>query len=264
MNLTKIKYSIADRFLEVLSEGILPWKLERPVNVVTKNKYNGINFLNLACVAFQKKYKSNLWGTYDQWHSVDMQVERRPADVKTWAADVLVWENRKYKKHAVFNTEQVFGKELGKYLSIKETLNQDYSVLDSIISNSKVTIEESSSLKEQAFLFYKENKIKIPHKESFLNKKQYYSTILHELSHWSENRLNWIGEDHQNELVAEMAVGFIESELNLEKCEDSANSLFYMPIWKKNIEDRPDYLFEAAYQAHKTSSFILSLQNQDK
>ena len=92
MNLTKIKYSIADRFLEVLSEGILPWKLERPVNVVTKNKYNGINFLNLACVAFQKKYKSNLWGTYDQWHSVDMQVERRPADVKTWAADVLVWE----------------------------------------------------------------------------------------------------------------------------------------------------------------------------
>lgn len=264
MNITKIKYSISNRFLSVLSQGILPWKLDAPINVVTRKKYNAINFLNLSCITFQNGYKSNLWGTYDQWHKIGMQVEKRPEEAKTWSADVLVWENQRYKKHAVFNTNQVFGKDLIKYLSFKTELNEDYSCLDSIIANAEADIEESKDLKEQAFLFYKENKIKIPNKESFSNKRQYYSTIMHEFIHWSESKLNWVGEEHENELIAEMAVGFIESELNLKKCEDSSNALFYLNDWKKSIEENPDFLFKAASQANKAANFVLSLQNQDK
>ena len=267
MDITKIKYKIADRFLETLSKKVFPWKLKKPINVITKNKYNGINFLNLACVAFLNGYKSNLWATYDQWHSIEMQVEKRPAKAKSWSSDVLVWENQRYKKHAVFNTDQVFGKDLTKHLNHKEILKEDYSLLDSILLNSKVEIEEVESLTNEAYFSYKDNKIRISSKDFFNKKRQYYSTVFHELSHWSESKLNWIGEESQNELIAEMAVGFIEAELNLEKCLDETNSLYWLEDWKKNIESNPDYLFEAASQANKVANFIMSfsdLQSQDK
>ena len=75
--------------------------------------------------------------------------------------------------------------------------------------------------------------IQVPHKSSFIN-GSYYPTILHELAHWSEVRLQWDREKQgypMGELIAEMASCFLATELNIPNGEHLENHAAYLKSW---------------------------------
>jgi len=68
--------------LEAAGEFKLPWikdkrgSFARPVNIASRNPYNGVNILSLWIAAMASDYPSNLWGTYRQWQERGCQVRR--------------------------------------------------------------------------------------------------------------------------------------------------------------------------------------------
>ena len=68
--------------LETAGECSLPWirdkggSMKRPVNVASKNPYNGVNILSLWVSSLAAGYPSNTWGTYRQWQTSGAQVRK--------------------------------------------------------------------------------------------------------------------------------------------------------------------------------------------
>ena len=59
--------------IEQAGEFTLPWiksqggSFARPVNITSKNAYNGVNIVSLWVSAQANEFPSNVWGTYRQW-----------------------------------------------------------------------------------------------------------------------------------------------------------------------------------------------------
>lgn len=68
--------------IETAEDFRLPWikstagSFARPVNIASKNPYNGVNIVSLWVAAFVAEYPSNIWGTYRQWQDKGCQVRR--------------------------------------------------------------------------------------------------------------------------------------------------------------------------------------------
>src|SRR5690606_25702615 len=68
--------------IETAEDFQLPWfkstagSFARPVNIATKNPYNGVNIVSLWVAALAADYPSNIWGTYRQWQDKGCQVRK--------------------------------------------------------------------------------------------------------------------------------------------------------------------------------------------
>jgi len=277
--MSKTKFDLAESVLKSLRAEKMPWRSSRgiPANPATGNAYSGINVLTLDAVATQHNYRSKWWGTYQQWHSIGMQVARRPSDA-AWGTPVVNWET-KYKiidkgdiltlerfglmkKHYVFNAEQVFGRDLNKWLvTLNQYLIVDYSMVESLIAASGAVIYHDAT-----YPHYDRgtDNIFLPDRTCFLNQQQYIATKIHELFHWVEDRTGWDGPEDQGEFAAEIGTGYLESIFGLPHDADMTNCLKWLPAWVYGIETNPEYLFKAAAQAAKGLEFLLSfgLQSQ--
>src|SRR5690242_20507857 len=85
---SRVHNKITDEIVAAIAAGALkfemPWHrsgptLGRPINVVSKNLYRGVNVLALWVAAQKKGYSSGLWGTYRQWKQLHAQVRKREA-----------------------------------------------------------------------------------------------------------------------------------------------------------------------------------------
>ena len=99
-------------------------------------------------------------------------------------------------------------------------------------------------------------------KHRFGSEKEFYSTCLHELSHWSEKRCEWTGSYAEGELRAEIAAAFMCSELQIPQSDDLANTQAYLQSWLKSLENDPRFIFKASSAASKASDYILSFSRQ--
>lgn len=271
-----IKKQIAEYVLKVLKAEIMPWRSNRgiPSNPLTGRNYSGINVLILDAVAAECGYRSKYWATYEQWHNVGMQVSRRPKDVDSWGVAVVNWKPMQkfvdkgdilsieryglMQKHSVFNTEQVFGRNLGKYFTLKNSV-ADYLAIESLIAATGVSIQHESTCSVPHY-HRPSDCILLPLREVFLDDKQFVATKIHELFHWAESRTAWKGSEDQGELVAEIGTGYLETAFNLPHDTDMANCRKCLPAWIYGIEKNPQYLFNAAAQAARAIEYIIGLQ----
>jgi antirestriction protein ArdC len=72
----------------------MPWhhngaSISRPINVVSRKPYRGVNVVALWVAAQAAGYPTGLWGTYRHWQSVGAQVRRGE-----WATTVAFWKMR--------------------------------------------------------------------------------------------------------------------------------------------------------------------------
>lgn len=276
MKSLKIKSDLANVILMSLKSETVSWRgnIGVPTNPLTNEKYKGINALLLDSVASQRNYKNNWWATYNQWHAIGFQVQRRPQNVTEWGVGAVSWMPvRKIteskierfsllKKTVLFNAEQVFGLNLKQYLSTINNYSQvDYSAVISLVNNTQAVIDynEDCDLPHYSRI---DDIIVLPPKSDFSNEKQYFATLIHELFHWSESRLQWSGSESQSELIAEIGTGFFESAFGLPHDTDMANYRKYLPEWIHEIEKSADYLFEAAFSAHQALEYILKFDLQ--
>lgn len=275
----EIRSDLSDRVLESLKAGAPPWRSKYnrgfPTNPQTGRKFTGINPLVLDAVADKHQYRSKYWATYNQWHVLGIQVPKRPANIKAgdYGIHIVNWQSflktvdrgdilrmdrfHLLQTHLVFNADQCFGKTCGKYLILKENMQEpDYTQAESIVAATKANIREHGSVRKPRY-DRPSDRILFPTRKNFLNDAQYWATKFHEVIHWTEGRIGWVGPVDQGELIAEIATGYLESELSLPHDMDTANHDKWMPTWIENIEKNPKYLFEAAAQAARAVDYVL-------
>lgn len=112
------------------------------------------------------------------------------------------------------------------------------------------------------------DKIRMPLREQFKGEAEpFYSTILHELSHWSgaKHRLNrdlWgvFGERAyaKEELIAELSSAFCCAALGFSKTM-SHNSA-YLKSWLGIMKEDNKAIVKAAFHAQKAADYILAFE----
>lgn len=275
----QIRSGLARRVLTALKAGNPPWRSAHnrgvPTNPQTGRKFTGINPLILDAVADQYNYRSKYWATYHQWHLLQMQVPKAPANKKgNWGINIVNWHPfnkcvesgntlRFERFHllqtvTVFNAEQCFGKDCGKFLILNENKQEpDYHAAESIIAATKADIYQDDSVEQPRYERPPIDRIMMPTRKNFIDDAQYWATKFHEVIHWTESRIAWKGSQDQGELMAEIATGYLESELGLPHDTDTTNHDKWMKLWVENIEKNPKYLFDAAAQAARAVDYVL-------
>lgn len=287
----EIRKGISELILESLRAGKPPWRSVRnrgiPTNARTGIKYTGINPLILDAVADKRGYSTKFWATYKQWGNLRMQVSKKPESfegdygtkIANWKpVEKLVNKNGVLEKetfklletHVVFNFAQCFS-DSPIYLNSSSAFDQinetekpklDYSKAEKIVESTKAEIFENDSVEKPVY-DRKSDKILFPSRRIFVNDAQYWATKFHEIFHWAESRTGWSGSPHQGELIAEIATGYLESELGFPHDTDTANHDKFMDKWIEEIEENPNYLFEAAAQASRSLDCVLAFSSSN-
>ncbi|MFA5985286.1 MAG: zincin-like metallopeptidase domain-containing protein [Methylococcaceae bacterium] len=297
---------IVDKIVNAIQEGtdhkwIRPWinkkELGRPKNFSSKKKYKGINTINLWIEAKQRGYDSNYWASANQWGHRGYHIKQGEIPALVFGMfkstknitdevrpDSEVYTNSwRYKSFEVFNACQ-----LVDYKDPTKEFDQNVEVfsdeaIDSYVNKTQAIIKIGGNA---AYYSLSGDYIKMPPKNQFMNTEQqtrmqgYYSTLLHELVHWTANdkRLNrkcgQLSGDNDyafEELVAELGSAFlcadfgllmiaredIDDQFNLSdpvNTQDGAikNHTAYIQSWVKGLKGNPmKYICRAASLAER-------------
>lgn len=261
----------------------MPWHTSglacEPVNAVTKRPYQGINVVSLWATAQAKGYESGVWATYNQWQELGAQV--RKGEKSTL---VVVWKevDRKEKEqHSdeeqreqankskgrvllargfyVFNVAQVDGYQA----AVQPTLPEDQRIeqAERFFERQKATIQHGG---ERAFYRPSEDLICLPPFGKFRSPLGYYSTLAHEITHWTgaPHRLhrqleNRFGSEAyaMEELIAELGAAFVCSKLGIEN-EPRTDHAAYIQHWLKVLKRDTRAIFLAASKAQQAVEFL--------
>ena len=224
----KLREEVTKKIVAALEQDLLPWRRMwitsgpgRHTNVVSKKPYSGVNPLLLEIHAAAHGFRSQWWGTFNQWHQLGCTVNRRPDAVEAgqWGCGIVVYipvtkevedpatgeeEEETYwllRKFTLFNADQVTGLQADLYrlyeLPPKPAETQpDYEPAEQLIEATGAEIHFGG---DRAYYRVPTpagswpnhtagDWICLPPKSCFVN-GAFYSTILHELSHWSGSGL---------------------------------------------------------------------------
>ena len=267
----------------------LPWIRDnggcfaRPVNVASQNPYNGVNILSLWISSMSNDYPSNVWGTYRQWLSKDCQVRKGEKSsivvfYKTYDVDQTnpktgqteQGERMVARASRVFNAAQVDGFDLPTTDLPDEPTFTPIFKAETFVSETGAVIEEGG---DRACFIPSTDVIRMPERRRFVGTdttspaEGYYSTLFHELVHWSgaKSRLDRdmsgrFGSDTYavEELVAELGAAFLCSDVGITQ-EPRTDHAQYIKHWLQVIKDDKKAIFTAASQASKASAWLTGL-----
>ena len=230
---------ITNKFIEAIENGLTgdgwvrPWTLSGtfPTNPTTGKDYNGMNVLMLMMV-----FGGGYFAGYGQWKKdKNAQVRKgergfiiqRPQFRKTGKTlpsgkDEMFISG--FVSAKIFHSSQVDGWE-PPIVNVNEDFKTHARVesqIDYMISKG-VILEHGGDIAGHS---PKLSKIVMPNKQQFKDEDEYYSTILHELVHWTGtmarlNRKKAIGESYGRnayafeELVAELGASMLCAELGV-------------------------------------------------
>lgn len=263
----------------------LPWitdgaaQCARPINVASEQAYNGVNILSLWITAISAAYPSHVWGTYKQWQAKGYQVRRGER------ATVIVFyrkldrddeERERFVAKAswVFNAAQVDG-----YAATENTLPgtpafDPLQPAETFLSLTGARVEERGDL---ACYIPSQDIILMPERRRFSETRSaapgeaFYSTLCHELVHWSgaKSRLDRdltgrFGDQAyaMEELVAELGAAFLCADLGISQTprEDHAA---YIKSWLDVLKSDKRAIFTAASRASQAAEWLQSLEATD-
>lgn len=259
----------------------LPWhskgSITRPVNVASKKHYRGVNIVALWAASEQSGYTSALWGTYRQWAEAGAQVRKGEKSsyvvfykelefAKSDGADSDEPETRLFARATpVFSAEQVDGLELPESPAGEPV--EPIDAADALVQATGAIIHHGGS---RAYYRPSTDSIQLPLKSDFLGtststaQEAYYSTLLHELTHWSsaahrcDRQLGKrFGDDAyaMEELVAELGAAFLCADLGITQ-EPRVDHAQYLASWLGVLKADKRALFTAASAASKAADFL--------
>ena len=257
-------------------------------NVISKKPYQGMNCFSIGLSVHKNGFKSNEWATFNQWKNLGAKIKKGSK-----GTEILYWNIKEYedktnkdekvkipflKYFVVFNADQVDGyetKEKGlKDFNLKEIDNwKTHFKTDTFVENTKADINTAN----KAFYSPNGDFIGMPPKEDFKGDKEntkeqyYYSTLLHELTHWSghSSRCN---RDLKNrfgskayameELVAEIGSAFLCSHLGVTKAP-TPNHGRYLNNWLEVLKEDKKAIFKAFSLSKVSSEYLLELDQTE-
>lgn len=266
----------------------MPWHqagtgLTRPVNALTGNTYRGINVLSLWVSAQIGNYSCGIWGTYRQWAEIgaqvrkgeksslvvfykDLEIDRVDPDTGETEADTIFIA----KPSPVFNADQVDGFTPSAQPPRRD-LTERVDAVEHFITATRAQILHGGP---SAFYRPATDHIQMPERDRFFGSptsnptEAYYSTLLHELTHWTghTSRLNRDLKPRfdkrayaMEELVAELGAAYLCADLAiaLEARKDHAD---YIADWLAALRSDPKAIFTAAAAASRATDFLSGLQ----
>lgn len=286
-----IRSQITSQLIHAIESGVKPWRRPwttsknagRAANVVSKHPYSGINPLLLELHRMEHGFSSKWYGTYRQWEQLHCQVMKRPENVEKgqWGAKIVFYkpmtktvidpatgdetEDQFYvmRQWSVFCADQVEGAEAFRVKEDEPVSVPDFEPADSLITASGADLRHQG---DRAFYNRLSDYIVVPPRHRFDPLGAYYETVLHELGHWSEVRLDWDHQQHgyaMGELVAEMAASFLATELGVPQGESLENHASYLKSWLKEMKNDPAYIFKASTQASKVADYLLAFTKHE-
>lgn len=285
---------VAEKLIEALEKGTSPFQkpwdndnrlFEFPYNPVTNKPYRGIN----AWWLMLQGHDDPRWLTFKQAQSMDWQVAKG-AKAKTInyfsntidkikldsnKKPVLDENGNKVKIRVVldtpiistakvFNAKDIIGippielKEEHEWNANKE--------IDKIIKNTGVNLSHGGN---SAFYNPIVDRIQMPKKQQFPTQQEYYSTLLHELGHWTGHKsrldrpiLNRFGtmDYAKEELRAEISSLMLESKFKLPHNFD--NHAAYIKSWVSILKDEPIEIMKASADAQKIMDYVLEFEHK--
>ncbi len=282
---SEIRQNITNKIIESLKQGRIPWRKpwsgfagpRTPTNFFTKRHYSGINIPILWLAGQEKGYGVDYWASFQQWKSAGACVKKgekatqivffKPMrkTVKDENGDEKLESFPLLRTFSVFNIAQVSGAVVEPFLDQpagQVFVDEHRENFDLLVSATGADIRFGGS--EALYYRLPCDYIQVPHEGWFRSFPAFAETLAHELSHWSEHRLNWTGSYAEGELRAEMAAVFIVAALNIPESESLENHAAYLGSWLEALENDHKFLFRTAAAASKSADYLLSFsRSQD-
>jgi antirestriction protein ArdC len=285
-----IHQHITDKIVSAIECGAgefrLPWhrsagSIMRPVNIASKKAYRGVNVLTLWATADEKGYSAGVWGTYKQWGEAGAQVRKgeksayivfyKEITVASADSDSDDTDTRLFARATpVFAAEQVDG-WIAPTLDAPATVITPIEQAEAFVAATGASVAHGGS---RAYYRPSTDSIQLPPRESFVGSptstpaESYYSTLLHELTHWTsqERRCNRqlgkrFGDNAyaMEELVAELGAAFLCADLGITD-EPRPDHAQYLEHWLTVMKSDKKAIFTAASKASEAAAFLAALQ----
>jgi len=282
--------TVTDQIIEAIeasqADGYsLPWHragvgIFMPTNATTGKAYRGINIVSLWASAEVNEFTTGEWATYKQWQSVGAQVRKGESSTvgvfykKFVPKDDDVeetedgeetrprWFARAFR---LFNADQVDGYQAEDLPEISEV--ERIKRAEAFTRRTGAKIQHGGG---RAYYNRIEDRIQMPDEVRFKATETssategYYSTLFHELTHWSghEGRCgrdlnNRFGDEAyaMEELVAELGAAFLCAELDIspQPRDDHAG---YIQHWMHVMKADKKAIFSAAARANEAAAYL--------
>ncbi|MGX1101288.1 ArdC family protein [Amorphus sp. MBR-141] len=292
---TDVHATITDAIVAAIEAGTdawqMPWHraggaLSRPVNIASGNPYRGINILALWVAAQTRDFTRPEWGTYRQWAAKGAQVRKGEKGTTTVFYRELAVEAEDTaddgdtasperrcvaRANIVFNADQVDGWKPAP--TEAPSVGEEFTTVVNAEAFVAATAADIRQGGDAAFYRPATDHIQMPPKEAFHGSptstpaEAYYSTLCHELVHWSgaTHRLDRtlktrFGSEAYaaEELIAELGAAFLcaDLEISLEPRPDHAA---YVATWLKVLKNDTRAIFTAASKAQQAVQFLHGL-----
>jgi len=271
MKSEEVYQNVTERIMTVMKQGCLPWRTpwsstdirtkptKLPLNVKTNRPYNGVNTTLLWVCGFDSPY----WGTEKTWIKTGASVKVGEIPTTIFFTGFRERSGERmafFRNFDVYNLDQVEGLD---HLRGDALYVEDYSPADELVKNSKARIVDS----QNAVYDVGEDTIYRPPNTRFKHMVSYYTTLLHELSHWTGHKVR-LGrtfgrskdtpEYAAEELVAELATSFVAARLEIpERLAEMPNHASYIRSWLNALAEDNKAFFRAASQAQKAANYLM-------
>lgn len=281
---------VTDRIIAALERGAPPWRkpwtanapagplLTRPLRS-NGAPYRGANVLNLWAAGDARGFASPFWMTYNTAQELGAQVRKGArSEFAFYVGKTNKTEERDgqeiertisfLKAYCVFNADEIEGLPAYFYAPapvMPEAPPARNARVDAFVTATGAAISHGG---DRAFYVPSTDRIQMPHLVQFQDVTGYYSTLLHELTHWTsaEARCNRtlgrrFGDDAYaaEELVAELGAAYLCADLALSN-EPRPDHASYLAEWIRVLKADNRAIFTAAALAEKAAEFLHGAQ----
>lgn len=290
MNNNRIEYldKISETFIKAVEDGtavfMKPWKASTalmPHNPVTGSVYQGFNNIYLSILQMQYNSEDSRWMTFLNAKDNGYKIKQgSKAACITYFTQTPVDQNGKViskdsdqpttrfiptlKHFHVFHASQIEGLP-DIHIEPVPDLKENHNKAQIFIENTGAEIYNSQS--DRCFYNRSKDQIHMVPPSNFVSSGEYYSTLIHELSHWTghEARLNRgsggrFGSDEyaREELRAEIAAYMLSRELKIDF--NPRNNEAYVTSWCRDFENKPEEIIKACHDALSIKNYCNELQ----
>jgi antirestriction protein ArdC len=281
---------VTARIVALLEQGTVPWQKPWtsargedcfPRNLVSRKPYRGINTFLLHAMMFESPF----WLTFKQAQELGGHVRKgeKSCPIIFWkwleVQDKQTGEKKRIpflRYTSAFNLAQCDGIEAPELPGSAEN-KREHSPIEAaerivagMPKRPEITYGSARACYSPAF-----DRVAMPRPESFRSGEDFYSVLLHELTHATghESRLNRKGIEagewsafgsaaySKEELVAEMGAAFLCGHAGIvERTLD--NSAAYIAAWLERLRNDRTLVVQAAAQAQRAADFILGVNHE--
>ncbi len=281
--------AITDKIVAAIEAGagefVMPWHrvgpgVGRPTNAASRVRYRGVNVVVLWAEAMAQGYSSGFWATFEQWKKLGASVRRgehgttivfyKPLGPSDTDDDELDGKGARLVARAfrVFNAEQILG--WAGPAPVRTSPLELMEQAEAFVASTAAKIRHGG---DRACYRPWEDTIDMPERARFVGTttssptEAYYSTVFHELVHWSgaTHRLDrefsqrFGSESYaMEELIAELGAAFLCADMEITN-EPRPDHAAYLADWLTVLRNDRRAIFTAAQKAREATVYLGAL-----